>query len=238
MRQISDPSRHAVGTWSIGETAAHVSGSGAYFLASLRGEVELERLDEVDTGNALALTQFPERDTRVLADRLVKGGEALVAYARKVHGDPPATPFAGVEVPLSTVLGIELGELLVHGHDIARAAGLPWEIDKADAIATLQASLPMLPFLLDTERAAGVRLAVDLRVRGMRPVLVRVEDGSLSVEDPDGQYVDLHIAVDPAAYLLLTWNRIPPWQPILRGQLLVWGRRPWRVNELAALLQG
>lgn len=237
MRKINDPSPRAVGTWSIGETALHVSGSADAFLAALRGEDEFERLDEVDASNAQALAQNPERDPRVLADVLVHGGEALVAYARHVHGDPPATPFAGVEVPVSSVLGIELGEVLVHGYDMARAAGLAWQIDRAHALLTLEASLPLLPYLLDKERAAGVQLAIDLRVRGMRPVLVRVHGGLLTVEDPRGQAVDLHVSVDPVVYLLLTWNRISPWKSMLRGQLLIWGRRPWRMNEFGALLQ-
>jgi hypothetical protein len=34
MRQITDPSPHAVGMWTIGETAQHVSGSAEYFLAA------------------------------------------------------------------------------------------------------------------------------------------------------------------------------------------------------------
>ena len=38
MRQITDPSPTAVGAWSVGETAQHLSGSAEYFLAAARGE--------------------------------------------------------------------------------------------------------------------------------------------------------------------------------------------------------
>lgn len=161
----------------------------------------------------------------------------MVAYARTVRGDPTVAPFAGVEVPLSTLLGIQLGEVLVHGFDIARAAGLPWQIDRAHAVLTLEAYMPLLPDTLDRERASGVRLAIDLRVRGMQPVVVRIQDGILVVEDAHGQRVDCHISVDPVVYLLLVFNRIKPWKPILRGQLVTWGRRPLRVNEFRSLLQ-
>jgi hypothetical protein len=54
--------------------------------------------------------------------------------------------------PLSTLLAVELGEVLVHGHDIARASGLPWSIDRAQAAAG--GMLPLLPHLVDRERAA------------------------------------------------------------------------------------
>ena len=236
MRQITDPSPTAVGTWSIGETAQHMSGSAEYFLAAALGEADLERLDEVDASNARELAANPERDPRVLAERFDKGGEALVAFARQVDGDPTVTPFAGVEVPLSALLGLELGEVLVHGRDIAQAAGLPWHIDPLHALLTLEAYLPLLPFTLDRQRAAGVRLALELRVRGIRPIVVRIQDGTLVVEDFRGQEVDAHLSAEPVTYLLLMWNRISPWKPLLRGQLFAWGRRPWRVTELGSLL--
>lgn len=237
MRQITDPSPRAVGTWTIGETAQHVSGSAEYFLAAARGGADLERLDEVDANNARALAEDAERNPRILADRFDRGGEALVAHARTVRGDPAVTPFEGVEVPLSTLLGIELGEVLVHGFDIARAAGLPWQIDRAHAVLTQEAFIPLLPYLLDQERANGVRLAIDLRVRGMRPVVARIKDRTLVVEGSRGQRVDCHISVDPVVYLLLAFNRITPWKPMVRGQLVAWGRRPWRANELGSLLR-
>jgi hypothetical protein len=147
------------------------------------------------------------------------------------------SPYAGVEVPLSALLGVALGELLVHGFDIAQAAGFPWPIQRAHAVLTTQALLPVLPYALDRERAAGIWLAIDLRLRTMSPLLVQVEDGALTVTRYDGQHVDCHISADPVVYLLLGFNRISPWQPILRGQLVTWGRRPWRANDLQALLK-
>jgi len=237
MRQVTDPSPRAVGTWTIGETAQHVSSAAEYLLAAVRGEADLERFDEVDEINARVLAEDEERSPRILADRFDRGSMALVAYARTVHGDPTVVPFAGLEVPLATLLGIELGEVLIHGCDIARAAGLPWQIDRAHAVLAHEAYMPLLPSTLDRERASGVRLAIDLRVRGMQPVVVRIQDGVLVVEDAHGQRVDCHISVDPVVYLLLEFNRIKPWKPMLRGQLVTWGRRPWRVSGFGSLFQ-
>ena len=237
MRQVMDASPTAVGTWTIGETAQHVSGSAEYLLAAARGQAELERIDEVEASNARALADNPERDPRILADRFNRGEEALVAYARKVDSDPGVSPYADVEVPLSALLGLELGEVLVHGFDIARAAGLPWHIARAHAVLTTQAILPLLPYTLDRQSAAGIRLAIDLRLRTMAPLVLRVEDGALTFEHYSRQRVDCHISADPVVYLLLGYNRISPWKPMLRGQLIAWGRRPWRVNDLQALLK-
>ena len=236
MRQVTDPSGRAVGTWSIGEVAAHVSGSADYFLGAARGVAVLERLDEVDAVNARSLAEDPERDPRILADRLEQGERSLVAFARSLDGDRTVQPFEGVEVPMSTTLGIELGELLVHGFDMARAAGLEWRIDPGAALITLQAYLPLFPYTLDTGRARGVRLALDMRIRGMAPVVVSIVEGRLAILDPGAAPVDAHLSAAPVAYLLLMWNRIPMWVPVLRSQLLVWGRRPWRAAELGALM--
>ena len=227
MRQVTDPARPAVGFWTIGETARHVAGSPEYFLGVARGDRVPERLDEVAAGNARALAEDPERDPRILVTRYEQGIRELAGYAGTVTGDPMAEPFAGVRVPLSTVLAVELGETLVHGFDIARAAGLPWRIGTVHAIRTHEGYLPLLPFMLNSERAAGLRLRVELRVRGMARTLLTIENEALRVEAPSGQPADFRLSADPVAYLLLTWHRISPWLPMLRGQVVAWGRRPW-----------
>ena len=237
MRRVSDPGPRAIGTWSIGETARHVAAGPGYFLAAARGEAELESLDNIGAGNAHELAEDPERDPRVLADRFDEAIGALVSYARTVHDDPLVQPFTDVKVPLSCLLAIELGEVLVHGYDIARAAKLAWRIEPAHAVLAHQGSIPVLPFLLDKQRAAGVRMRLELRIRGMARQVITISNGALQVQPPSSEPVDCRMSVDPVAYLLLIWNRISPWRALLRGQLAVWGRRPWRVNTLQPLLK-
>ncbi len=236
MRQVSDPTPNAVGVWSLGETAAHVSRSAIYFLGAASGDGALERLGELGPASTQMLARDRERDPRNLADRLESGERALVEFAQGVLGDPPVHPFEGVEVPLSTLLGIELGELLVHGFDIAHAAGLKWHIESTAALMTLRAYLPMFPHTLDPARAHGVKLALEIRIRGMPPVFVSIADDRLTVTATSAGPVDAHIGVTPVAYLLLMWNRIPAWKPMLHGQFVLWGRSPWRAAELGALM--
>lgn len=237
MRQVKDPSPRAVGTWSIGETAHHAVDGPDYFLAAVRREAGVVGLDDIAADNARRLAEDPERNPRVLADRFDDGIRVLVTYARTMHGDPLVETFTDVKVPLSCLLAIELGEVLVHGFDIARAAGLAWRIEPAHALLANDGSMPVLPFVLDKERAAGVRMRLELRIRGMARQVLTVSDGVLRVQASSGQPVDCRMSVDPVVYLLLIWNRISPWRPVLRGQLAVWGRRPWLMNTLQSLLK-
>jgi hypothetical protein len=92
-----------------------------------------------------------------------------------------------------------------------------------------QALLPVLPYTLDKERAAGIRLAIDLRLRAAAPFVVRVHDGALTVEPSHGQRVDCHISADPVVYLLLGFSRITAFTA-RGGRPVAWpgGRASWR----------
>lgn len=238
LRRGPDPSAPSIGVWTLGETAAHVSSSSAYFLAVARGQViEPEDLDHVDRSNAAGLAADPERMPGVLADRLEQGEEELVSYARSVDGDPIVRPFVGVDLPLSSVLAIELGELLVHGDDIARAARRSWRIPRDDAALTLEGFLPLLPFVVDERRARDVVMRCELRIRGGSRVVVVIDHGALWVEPASPGPVDCRLSVDPATFLLLMFLRVGMLRSIARGKVCAWGRRPWRATTLRSVLK-
>lgn len=238
LRTDPEPSARAIGTWTVGETAAHASWSPTYFLAVARGEMtEPHAIEDVARNNAEVLATDPERRPRVLADRLERGDEELVSYVRTLEGDPILRPFEGVDVPLSTVLAVELGELLVHGEDIARAARLPGCIPGDEAALTLEGFLPILPFAVDERRAIGCTMRCELRIRhGARARLV-LEDGVLRVGPVSSGPVDCRISADPAALLRLVFHRTGIVGPIVRGELFAWGRRPWRAMVLLRVLK-
>ena len=232
MRTIEEVTPRAVGVWSVGETIAHVAGGPAHALTVIRGEVTPVPMDDVAGHNAAELAGDPERDPRVLVGRLEAGTRELVAYARTVDGDPSVTAFTDVRVPLSAVLGLILAEVLVHGFDIARATRRPWVVDPDAAALAVITQRAFMPFSLRPE-AADLRLAVDLRIRRTDPVVVTVGEGTVRIEPPNDQAVDFHYSADAWAHLLIGFHRVPVWQPFLRGQVAIWGRRIWRVNDFA-----
>ena len=238
LREAPDPTVPAVGVWNIAETAAHLALSSPYFLQAVSGQAELEDVtdDATATAHVEAVAREPERDLGRLAQRIVEGESALVAHARRTRDDPPVTPFQGIRMPLSAVLGVELGELIVHGHDIARAARLPWPVRPADAALALAAVVQVLPLLLDAERAEHLRIRCQLHIRHGTAVVIVVADGALHLEPPSDRSVDCHLTVDPLTFLLLSFHRIGPTAPVLTGKVLPWGRRPWLASRLQSAL--
>ena len=155
LRRVKDPDRHAIGSWTVGDTAAHAAHSPKYFLEAAQGTTALAALDDVADHNAEFLSDDPEHDPRVLADRFENNELALTTYAGTLDGDPAVEVFDGVVVPVSTLLAVELGEVLVHGYDIAGASGLDWPIAADHAALTVGGLLPILPHVIDPVKAAG-----------------------------------------------------------------------------------
>jgi hypothetical protein len=68
------------------------------------------------------------------------------------------------------------------------------------------------------------------------PVVLRFDDGKLTVEAANGARSDCTINADPAAFLLVGYGRQSQWAPIVRGKLLASGRKPWLGLKFAKLL--
>jgi hypothetical protein len=77
----------------------------------------------------------------------------------------------------------------------------------------------------------------ELHLRGCERFLLVADQSRVVIEEPGTRPADVHIAADPAVMWLLMFKRIRPLGPTLRGQLRVWGRRPWRLRRLMQLLQ-
>jgi hypothetical protein len=122
-----------------------------------------------------------------------------------------------------------LEEASVHGHDVATALRRPWRIRDEWAHTVFRGLLPVMPAYV-SERAAGVRARIDLRLRGdpaARAVL-DLADGAMTVHPgPPEERVDCHVSAAPVPFLLVSLRRTGPLRPALTGQVLTWGRKPW-----------
>jgi SCP-2 sterol transfer family len=255
LRRVERPTARAIGDWTIADTAAHVAvvaEADAYLArgdatppAYLADLVERERaatIVDVAVLNRISLERLTERDPLALADRIERQVTELLATTDDRTGNEPVQWLGGVELPVTLVLIHLLSELILHGFDIARAEQRPWRIEPADAIAVQQEFLMRFLQSPGAERflpsVPGAKdVCAEFRVRGAPPVVFTVRDGSLRVAEPGEAEVDVRITCDPVAMLLVMYERIRPVGPVLRGQLRVAGRRPWRLPRLMKALQ-
>ena len=128
-----------------------------------------------------------------------------------------------------------LGEQVVHGLDIARAARVRWQVESRDALLIAPGVLSIAPQYLRPS-AAAVRASFELRIKGASRYRLAVDRGTAVVTDV-GEKSDCVITADPVAFLLLGYGRISQWSPIMRGKLRAGGRKPWLAMKFATLLE-
>ena len=116
--------------WTVRDLAAHLVGGGTMFAASFRGEAA-EEDDSTDTlGDDPAAAW-----ARVIAD-FQTSADAPGAMERDV-----VLPFA--TLPAQVALDVAKFDLLVHGWDITRATGQPFD-PPADIVANARATAGMI----------------------------------------------------------------------------------------------
>ncbi len=238
IQTIPDPRAPVPGlTWNVGETGAHlVSGLRIYTDCARGGVSPVTDFADLAAVNARGLAQFPERDPVVVAEQLVAAGHDFLDATEGRSGGELMVWHEGQPQKVSTVTTIALGELLIHGLDIARALGQRWSIAPQAARLVIAGMTRLLPRFPSERTVRGAAASYEIRVRGGARLVCRFANGGLAVEPPGGR-IDCVISADPVAFLLVGYGRIGQWGPIARGQLLAWGRRPWRSLQFTGLLR-
>jgi hypothetical protein len=214
--------------WSVAETGIHLVAGARVYLGCAQGQGSpVHDLGALPELNARLFRDFPTREATSLAGLLDEAVEAFVGATAQVCGDEEVSWHAGYVLPLSAMTCVLIGELLVHGYDMALATGQPWTIRPGPARYAIAGLVSVLPMAVDAAATRGVDLGYELRVRGGPRVVLRFRDGTLRVERSAGQPVDFHLAVEPAPYLLVSYGRRSQWAAILRGQIRTGGRKPW-----------
>lgn len=240
-----------MGQWNLAEVAMHLS--HYWVLVPGLARQDLSRFRAVVPGvakaagnsmipdmwdnpdmNARALKADSERDLAVLADRIE---QHALEYFDECAGHSPDEPRAwiieGTTVPLSALTCNLLNETIMHGYDIARAAGRKWRIEPSHAAMVVQQFFAPVIQTCDpqtfvrAEKAAGLQATYRLHLRRDDRLDFIFDNGSLRVEQPSTRRVDCHISADPAAFFMVFWQRQSQWDAIAKGQLLAWGRKPW-----------
>jgi uncharacterized protein (TIGR03083 family) len=212
--------------WTVREVAVHVAVGARAFadlaadptpalpsMVTLGGEIERRMADvgETDPSKVAALTQDAVE-------------EFIDAWVDRPADDP--VDWDGSPVTAATLAGVLLGEVVMHGYDMAYAVGRPWPIYPGHAGLILGAYGPLFPHIVDpvaTKRhTAGY--AIDL---GGGPILtVRFTDGVIGLEPPGTGPVDVTIHSDPVTFLMVADGRLSQYEAIALGLMTATGEHP------------
>jgi hypothetical protein len=237
VRSVPDPNSASVGTWTVGDVAAHLSHVFRADTDAIAGRPVPEAIVTkagIAEATARILAEDPERNPVVLADRI----STLASEFDDVASRSPSSTLdwlQGTRLPPSAVACHLLNECLIHGHDLAKATGHPWPIQRHHALLAIEAFvLPLIAALpatafVNQEQAGSFRARIELRLRGGRRTVMVFDRGSLTLDTGRARDVDAHISVDPSTFMLVFIRRLGIWKPLLEGKLTAWGRRPWKL---------
>lgn len=253
-RSVADSSAPVPGlAWSAGQTAAHVvADMGEYtevLTRHVNGEIAEFNIPDGsfararNSANDRHLVAVPERDMRLLADLLEETAAKYLAAAADIETSERVELLTadGLVLEPAVMTGLLLGEQLVHGLDIARAAHRPWSIEPDDALLVIPAVLSLVPKYLRPSRTKNTNISFELRLRGASRYRLAIADGkgvvTVAGRKAAGQKTDCVITADPVTFLLLGLNRVPQLPQLLRGKLRAGGRKPWLAAKFGTLLE-
>jgi uncharacterized protein (TIGR03083 family) len=194
------------GTWTVGETAAHVIGGAKAYTGYIRGEPSVVKSPaEMNAMHAARFAATPTRDGPGLADLMAEAEGGFVRAADGVAPDAEVNWHFGLRMSADAAAGIRLVEQYVHGWDIAMAVGRPWAVPDEAGATAMAAVSPLYPYWVSADRAGDAAITVLLRPQGGDPLLASIRQGRM-VFDPEAA-PDAVVDGPGGAFPLLVYGR-------------------------------
>jgi len=206
--------------WTVREAAVHlVNYAGIYadIAQGMPSPVRGLARETLAAEHDLRIADIPESDPAALADLLLESVDGLLEGTAALPGDQPVVFHGGIGLDVAGLVGIALGEHLLHGYDIAVAVGAPWSIDPGDAHLVLYGYGPCYEHLVNPKTTLGLNAGFGIELRGGAEFTVRFTDGVYGVEAAGSGPIDCTISADPDAFLLVGSGRLSQWPAIALG---------------------
>jgi hypothetical protein len=131
-----------------------------------------------------------------------------------------------------------LFDLILHGEDIARAVGAPWEIRERDMLLLLREGVELAPAYLRTGVPQTTDICVELQIPAARPYVIHIHDGIAEARPRRPQDRPDAVLKAPASTMIrLLLQRIGPFTATRQGLRIVGGRRPWKAMKLQSCFE-
>jgi uncharacterized protein (TIGR03083 family) len=215
--------------WSVREAAVHLVN-----LAAVNTDVAVglpsPRLslgsEAVALDNDRRIADVPEADPEKLARLVAEAIDRFLDVTADRPGDQEVTFHCGLRINLASLACVELGEVALHGYDMASAVGFPWPIDPVHAQLILAGYGPCFGEVVNHERAQALTAGFAIELRDGPSFTVRFVEGVYSVEPPDSGPVNCNISADPVAFLMVGSGRLSPRAAGALGLMTVSGDNP------------
>ena len=226
--------------WTVQQVVAHVLTVARRYQGMAHGRDyphaayprELDVINQTELEAAMA--PIPE-----LADQLRALAAEMDSYFDAVTNEPPTIPFpAGAIIDGITAQTNWLGELLLHGQDVARAVKTPWELPERDMLLVARGLMQIGPAYLRAATSPDTDVCVAYQLSGARPYLAHIRHGTaeIRVRRSDDR-PDAVLQLPASTLTQLFYQRIGLFSAVLRGLRVRGGRRPWVALKLMSYFE-
>ncbi len=220
-------------TWTVADLVRHMSVLPELYAEQAKTSVFdwAPSATAMAETNAVALAATADRAPSDLSEIFRSSVPSLLDHLRDSDPDAGMPWHAGLTLTPGELGGFAIGEWLIHGWELAKTIGVPWQVQPEHARLVLAAFNAILPAWLDAERAAGHSNRYEYRLRGTGDrIQWTFTNGELTTRPPAGMAFrpDTIIWAEPSALLLYFYRRTALWPNVVRGNLIAGGRRPDR----------
>ena len=223
--QLARPVANMPG-WTVRDTVVHVASMPGLYLEGLDGARRFaDGHDDLVEMNDDIRRERSEHDAIQSLDGFLRDVATLDERLRSLDPDNAVAFHGHSNVVPSAIAGVAIGEMLMHGLDIASTVDASWAIPADEAIAVWQSALGLIGAWLDPTTTADHHATYEVRLRKGPRTRLTIDHGTLIVDSSEPP--DCVISADPAVLLRVVYRRRSPWRAAATGGVIAWGRRPW-----------
>jgi uncharacterized protein (TIGR03083 family) len=237
LRSADPQARIPGGDWNVAQLGAHMVSITHRYRQVIRGE-DFRRAMSVSDMDAINQAEMESLVAPVpeLADQIGVLADEMDDWFDAHPDDPELVEFhGGAMISGLTAQTNWLGELVMHGADVARAVKAPFTMDERDMLLVARGMMEYGHGFLRPDVSPATNVCVALKIPGAQPYLIHIHDGIAEFRArtvDDRPHAVMRVRASTLTELL--YKRIGQVTAARQGLFIVGGRRPWVALKLAS----